>query len=233
MSVDLGWVDTDFNVAKPLVIVGPHVTSWRGFQVEPCQGNRTLVFLLFSTSSLRNTKNNSNANLSLYSMPLRTFTPLPGVFEVLVTHSHQLLVGLSCKCGRLLLLEAFLGVMSLCHLWTVLSTGVFFSLACLCFAGQSPERPDWTRLLPSSQSVALLPSSAASGLWEGLSFPYGNGLLAHTCVGRTSRMCGLLTILSPAFPLLFLLSVWVPTSNRSGLLWKIVFLKVHCKLYFL
>lgn len=68
---------------------------------ESCQGNSTLVFVLFLLLAWEISRTNSNSKpLSLYTVPLRTLVPFAVIFEVLGHTNPQLLVGLSSKCGR-------------------------------------------------------------------------------------------------------------------------------------
>lgn len=68
---------------------------------DSCQGDNTLVFVLFLLLAWEISRTNSNrrTSFSVHSAP-ENFGPFAVIFEVLGHTNPQLLVGLSSKCGR-------------------------------------------------------------------------------------------------------------------------------------
>lgn len=147
------------------------VALWRGFQAESCQENN-LGFVL-SASSLGNIKNSN------------TEPPPPRLLvssKSWVKCFHQLLVGLSCKCGTSLNIApgSVFRVWWVCFVTPKLCPPPVFSLAW-------PVQRELTEPIPAPQPAAFLPSSRCFNC----PLLYCKGLSACTGVLECICMCNL------------------------------------------
>lgn len=179
MSVNLGWVDTDLNGAKTSVAVGPCGPLERfPSRVLPREQPWFCAFCFYPGKYQEQQQGNILLCPPCPGEPPPT--PLLVSSKSWVKCFHQLLVGLSCKCGTTLDIApgSVFRVWWICFVTPKLCPPSVFSLAW-------PIQRELTEPVPALQPAASFQSSRCFNC----PLLYCEGLLACTCVLECICMC--------------------------------------------